>query len=168
MIFDRFADHKQLIYWDLLTLIFHRILNVILLIFCCCNFYYIGDFNFNRRSEQDTFVLSNIAPQHPNFNRGMDQVVYIRIDVFKMSDFYKGLSPLKLFLAVEFFWGLGLEVCFLVKRELFHKHCIRLLLLFTKAAKNGHCVKSVQIRSFLWSVFSRIRTKYGEIFRISP
>ena len=24
-----------------------------------------------------------------------------------------------------------------------------------------HCVKSVQIRSFLWSVFSRIRTEYG-------
>ena len=30
-----------------------------------------------------------------------------------------------------------------------------------------HCVKSVQIRSFFWSVFSRIRTEYGEIFRIS-
>ena len=29
-----------------------------------------------------------------------------------------------------------------------------------------HCVKSVQIRSFLWSVFSRIRTEYGEILRI--
>ena len=26
-----------------------------------------------------------------------------------------------------------------------------------------HCVKFVQIRSFFWSVFSRIRTKYGEI-----
>ena len=24
-----------------------------------------------------------------------------------------------------------------------------------------HCVKSVQIRSFFWSVFSRIRTEYG-------
>ena len=30
-----------------------------------------------------------------------------------------------------------------------------------------HCVKSVQIRSFFWSVFSRIRTEYGEILRIS-
>ena len=30
-----------------------------------------------------------------------------------------------------------------------------------------HCVKSVQIRSLFWSVFSRIRTDYGEI-RISP
>ena len=27
------------------------------------------------------------------------------------------------------------------------------------------CVKSVQIRSFSWSVFSRIRTEYGEILR---
>ena len=31
-----------------------------------------------------------------------------------------------------------------------------------------HCVKSVQIRSFFWSVFSRIRTEYGEILLISP
>ena len=30
-----------------------------------------------------------------------------------------------------------------------------------------HCVKSVQIRSFFWSVFSRILTEYGEILRIS-
>lgn len=28
-----------------------------------------GDFNFDRTSEQDTFILSNIAPQHKNFNR---------------------------------------------------------------------------------------------------
>ena len=26
-----------------------------------------------------------------------------------------------------------------------------------------HCMKSVQMRSFFWSVFSRIRTEYGEI-----
>ena len=31
-----------------------------------------------------------------------------------------------------------------------------------------HCVKSVQILSFFWSVFSSIRTEYGEILRISP
>ena len=29
------------------------------------------------------------------------------------------------------------------------------------------CLKSVQIRSFFWSVFSRIRTEYKEILRIS-
>ena len=29
-------------------------------------------------------------------------------------------------------------------------------------------MKSVQIRGFLWSVFSRIRTEYGEIKSISP
>ena len=29
-------------------------------------------------------------------------------------------------------------------------------------------MKSVQIRSFFWSVFSRIRTEYGEIRNISP
>ena len=30
-----------------------------------------------------------------------------------------------------------------------------------------HCVKSVQIPSYFWSVFSRIRTEYGEIRSIS-
>ena len=32
---------------------------------------------------------------------------------------------------------------------------------------NMHCVKSVQIRSFFWSVFSRIRTEYGAISYLS-
>ena len=31
-----------------------------------------------------------------------------------------------------------------------------------------HCVKCVQIRSFFWSVFSRIQTEHGEIRSISP
>ena len=31
-----------------------------------------------------------------------------------------------------------------------------------------HCMKSVQIRSYFWSVLSRIRTEYGEIRSISP
>ena len=31
-----------------------------------------------------------------------------------------------------------------------------------------HFMKSVQIRSFFWSVFSRIWTEYGEILGISP
>ena len=31
-----------------------------------------------------------------------------------------------------------------------------------------HCVRSVQIRSLFWSVFSRIRTEYGEIRSIFP
>ena len=34
--------------------------------------------------------------------------------------------------------------------------------------KVRHCVKSIQIRSFLWSVFSRIRTEYGELRIKSP
>ena len=31
---------------------------------------------------------------------------------------------------------------------------------------NGHCVKSVQIRSYFWSVFSSVRTEYGD-FKIN-
>ena len=34
--------------------------------------------------------------------------------------------------------------------------------------KNGHCVKSVQIWSSFWSVFSCIRTEYGDLLRKSP
>ena len=32
------------------------------------------------------------------------------------------------------------------------------------AFHNFHCVKSVQIRIYFWSVFSRIRTEYGDLF----
>ena len=31
-----------------------------------------------------------------------------------------------------------------------------------------HCVKHVRIRSFFWSVFSRIWTEYGGLLRKSP
>ena len=34
--------------------------------------------------------------------------------------------------------------------------------------KADHCVKSVQIRSFFWSVFSCTWTEYGEILPVSP
>ena len=38
---------------------------------------------------------------------------------------------------------------------------------FEKANAGWHCLKSDhQIRSFFWSVFSRIRTEYGEIWSI--
>ena len=39
--------------------------------------------------------------------------------------------------------------------------------LFGNVINYPHCVKIVQIRSFFWSVFSRIRTEYGEILHIS-
>ena len=38
---------------------------------------------------------------------------------------------------------------------------------FDEKSGRSHCVKSVQIQSFFLSVFSRIRTEYGEILRIS-
>ena len=34
-------------------------------------------------------------------------------------------------------------------------------------ALNNHCVKSIQIRSYFWSVFSCIRTEYGDLLRKS-
>ena len=37
---------------------------------------------------------------------------------------------------------------------------------FAEKAIHWHCVKSVRIRSFFWSVFSRIKTEYGKILSI--
>ena len=34
---------------------------------------------------------------------------------------------------------------------------------FSLLSFDFHCVESVQIRSFFWSIFSRIRSEYGEI-----
>ena len=39
---------------------------------------------------------------------------------------------------------------------------------FIKIISTIHCLESVQIRSYFWSVFSRIRTEYREILRIFP
>ena len=39
---------------------------------------------------------------------------------------------------------------------------------FLETAFMQHCVKYVQIRTFFWSIFSRIRTELEEILRISP
>ena len=38
-------------------------------------------------------------------------------------------------------------------------------MIFIRSVHNGniHCVKSVQIRSYFWYIFSRIWTEYGEI-----
>ena len=46
--------------------------------------------------------------------------------------------------------------------------CLKMNFYYNIALNLLQCVKSVQIRSFFWSVFSRIRTEYGEILRVSP
>ena len=51
--------------------------------------------------------------------------------------------------------------------KIFTKHdAWRFLGLLVSISK--HSVKCVQIKSFFWSVFSRIRTVYGEIRSVSP
>ena len=59
-------------------------------------------------------------------------------------------------------WGIlqkhGFQ-CWIIKSTI----CILLFLISIY-----HCVKSVKIWSFFWSVISRIQTEYGEILRISP
>ena len=39
---------------------------------------------------------------------------------------------------------------------------------FIQIISTIHCLKSVQIRSYFWSIFSRIRTEYREILGIFP
>ena len=39
---------------------------------------------------------------------------------------------------------------------------------FIQIISTIHCLESVQIRSYFWSVFSRIRTEYGETLSIFP
>ena len=34
--------------------------------------------------------------------------------------------------------------------------------------ENKHCVKSIQIRSYFWSLFSCIQNEYGDLLRKSP
>ena len=46
--------------------------------------------------------------------------------------------------------------------------CERLLLDYMNTWWCPYCVKSFQIRSFFWSVFSHVWTEYREILRISP
>ena len=44
----------------------------------------------------------------------------------------------------------------------------KVLYIFYIFMQDQHCVKSVQIQSFFWSVFSCIRTEYGDLLRKSP
>ena len=45
---------------------------------------------------------------------------------------------------------------------------ILILFVFFYDTRILHCVKSVQIRSYFWSVFSYIQTKYEDMLRKSP
>ena len=53
------------------------------------------------------------------------------------------------------------------KHIIFHDPFITMKKSEKSNKKVRHCVKCIQIRSFFWSVFYRIRTEYGEIRSIS-
>ena len=46
--------------------------------------------------------------------------------------------------------------------------CFQVTMWFVFALNGLQCMNSVQLRKFFWSVFSRIRTEYGETLCISP
>ena len=64
------------------------------------------------------------------------------------------------------------QILLLIKTLHFHSFffliSVRKAFHLVQKMKDIHCVKSVQIQSYLRSAFSRIRTEYGEILRISP
>ena len=55
-----------------------------------------------------------------------------------------------------------------IKRYFAWNAQFKVLKLQTDFSQNIHCLKSVQMRSYFWSVFSRIRTKYGDLRSKSP
>ena len=59
------------------------------------------------------------------------------------------------------------ELCRIFKNNLFYRTHPVAAHLIKEDTKNHHCVKNVQIRSFFWTVFSRIRIEYEEIRSIS-
>ena len=78
---------------------------------------------------------------------------------------------------IIFFWKnvdiTTLKGCFIWAHiENKHMHALRKLILFlcteSEVAFELNCVKSVQIRSYFWSVFSCIRIEYGDLLRTSP
>ena len=81
-----------------------------------------------------------------------------------------GLATLRMLLICE---GLQCIQCpfsvVILQRSSSRANDVRCLVSWLTAMKYGcsyavfHCVKSVQIRSFFWSVFSCIRTEYGDL-----
>ena len=59
--------------------------------------------------------------------------------------------------------------CIYTEPTVLSRNLVKIFLVFLKLIFlknmliNGHCVKSVQIRSFFWSEFSCIRTEYGDL-----
>ena len=69
----------------------------------------------------------------------------------KMSKSLKNANILLMLLAKFHFFAFSLSLFLYIHKKT------------TEALLGIHCVKSVQIWSFFWSVFSRICTEYGEI-----
>ena len=61
-----------------------------------------------------------------------------------------------------------IQIFILVKAAFFLEGIQRSSLIAKGKQTNKHCVKSVQIRSYFWSVFSCIRTEYGDLRSKSP
>ena len=114
-------------------------------------------------------------------NSGYCPIILFRSSSFKQFrlivqfnfDFHK-LSPCKSIISKYFFSLYDfidvVLVSFILSLNMFVHFSVSIVNFeqITIKGRYRHCVKSVQIRSFFWSVFSRIWTEYGEILRISP
>ena len=74
----------------------------------------------------------------------------------------KDIFALNLFLKKLFWWDLFKCFSVWIRKLCFQAWiCISMFQVNKAILKCAHCVKSVQIGSFFWSVFSRIRTEHG-------
>ena len=60
-----------------------------------------------------------------------------------------------------------ISIQLLSQPQVWYRKCELIITYKTEKTSKTHCVKSVQIRSYFWSVFSCIRTEYGEILYLS-
>ena len=77
---------------------------------------------------------------------------YTLIETYKYSTRYPNLRSV----ICEKIWSHNVKTSFLK------------VLISLNSHNNPHCVRSVQIRSFFWSVFFRIRTDYGDLLSKFP
>ena len=122
-------------------------------------------------------LVLNFKKFQAMFGAAFPSIVFDKIFATVMN--YNGNSLKELLCAMKlsaqsFYKYLCCRLCNLVSECLSMKFCtifcmsFLLVFVFAKYYVNFHCVKSVQIQSYFWSVFSSIRTEYGDLLRKYP
>ena len=113
------------------------------------------------------FFLCNVSIQI-NFKHKVNERWPISgqrsIEIGVLKDFTKFTG--KHLFQEHLFYRTPPDVCFCFElKYLYYIQIIATKMKLLLSSCQEHCVKSVQIRGFFWSVFSRIRTEYGDLLR---